>query len=172
MPKEDKRYEAISRILGDVQLARARTHIKHMHQVPYYISQKTASFRISMVMFICDKLGIDAFGEVIPVSGLKRVLYVPRRDRCVTDIGYCVAPLLHYMPCFQVGVFAFGDVVQFDAPCLKTMVDHDMDYLCTSEPPIFDHERRFPLAVCDSHISVYGGPTNRRAKSLREVQDQ
>ena len=33
-------------------------------EVPYYISQRATSFRIFVVMFLCDTLGIDPLGEV------------------------------------------------------------------------------------------------------------
>ena len=67
-------------------------------EVPYYISQRAASFRISTVTFLLDKLGIDPLGEVTSDGGMKTTLYIPHGDRCVIDVGYRVVSLLHYMP--------------------------------------------------------------------------
>ena len=127
-------------------------------EVPYYISQRAAGFRISKLTFLLDNLGIDPLGEVTPVVGLKIVLYTPTGHRCVTNLGYRVASLLHYMPRFQAAVFASRAPVQCDARRIEHEVDHDIDHLCNSEPADFGHEHRL---LCDAHIRVCGGPTNR-----------
>ena len=111
-------------------------------EVPYCISQRAASFRISMVAFVLDKLGIDPLGEVTPDGGLKMFHYIQHGDCCVTDAGYCVASLLHYMPRFKVAMFALGALVQCDARRLENEVDHDIDHLCTSKPLDFGHKHR------------------------------
>ena len=51
--------------------------------VPYYVSQRAAGFRISMVTFLVDKLGIAALGEVTPEGGLKTLLYIRHGDDAV-----------------------------------------------------------------------------------------
>ena len=80
-------------------------------EVPYYISQRAVSFCISVVTFVCDKLRTHPLGEVTLHGGLKTILYNAHGDCCVTDVGYRVASMLHYMPCFQVAMFASGVLV-------------------------------------------------------------
>ena len=137
-------------------------------EVPYDISQRVAGFRISTVM-----LGIDPLGEVTPDGELKTVLYIPHGNCCVTDVGYRVVSPLHYMPRFQVAVFASRAVVQCDAQCLENEVDHDIDHLYTSEPPDFVHGHRL-LQQCMTLTSSYvvAPPTaEQKAEEKRRINE-
>ena len=142
-------------------------------EVPYYISQRAAGFRFSTVTFLLDKLGIDPLGEVTLDGGMKTVLYIAHGDCCATAIGYRVASMLHYMPCFEVAVFASGVLVQWDARCLENEVDHDIDNLCTNEPPNFGHKHHL-LQQCMmlTSSSVVAPPTTeQKAEEKRRINE-
>ena len=96
-------------------------------------------------------------------GGLKTVLHIPHADRCVTDVGYRVASLLHCMLCFTLLCLCCLIVVQCDARHLENEVDHDIDHLCTRGPPDFGHEHRL-VQQCVTLIfaSVVPPPTTEQ----------
>ena len=138
-------------------------------EAPYYISQRVAGIRNSVVTFLCDKLGSGPLGEVTPHWWTEdNPLHSAGRLLCYRHWVLCgfTTPLHATFPSG-----ASVPLVQCGARRLENETDHDTHHWWTNEPPDFGHRHRVLYQrVTLTSASVVAQPTTEQKAEV--MQDQ